>query len=335
MESYNPKVTPWQIEEKNFPHDGNSKEKLNFLLRYAILAPSSHNTQPWKFAVDIDEIRVFTDKTRWLKVADADQRELYTSVGCALENLLIAMEHFGYGHEVEYFPDLDREEWVARVKWISQGKPSLFRGPELFDAITVRHTNHQFYEMRSVPQDYLQRIQDCCVEESISLYLTSSMTIKRKVDELIIRADATQFADPAFREELGYWIGQGVFGTPWLLAKLGQLAVSRVDIGKVVAKTDAEVLMSSPVLGLLNSKENTRTIQVKVGQVFERIHLIACALGLSLQPVSQLVQIPEIKAELPKIVPIGDAIPQQPFRLGFAKPEKGHTPRRPLEEVLI
>jgi nitroreductase len=47
----NPKVTPWQMNEQDFPRDGKASEKLQFLLRYAILAPSRHKTQPWKFSV--------------------------------------------------------------------------------------------------------------------------------------------------------------------------------------------------------------------------------------------------------------------------------------------
>ncbi|KAF5410530.1 MAG: hypothetical protein C5S47_06520 [Candidatus Methanogasteraceae archaeon] len=40
------------------------------------------------------------DTTRWLKVADSDQRELHVSIGCAPENLLIATGHFGYGYQM-------------------------------------------------------------------------------------------------------------------------------------------------------------------------------------------------------------------------------------------
>ena len=69
------------------------------------------------------------------------------------------------------------------------------------------------------------------VEDGISLYLTDDPEIKRAVDALVNRADAILFADPAFRDELGHWIGQGVFGTPWLIAKLSQLAVSYLDLG--------------------------------------------------------------------------------------------------------
>lgn len=348
---YNPKVTPWQIQEQDFPREGSSKEKLRSLLRYAILAPSSHNTQPWKFAVGRDEIQVYVDKTRWLKVADSDQRELYISVGCALENLLIAAEHFGYGHQVIYFPEPDQEELVATVKFMphepalsrspeqsersAKGQPSPFRDAALFDAIPTRHTNRKVYEERPISQENLQRLQDCCVEEGLWLHMTSDPEIKRKVDELIVRGDALQFSDPAYREELGYWIGQGVFGAPWLMAKIGQLAVTYINVGKGQAKKDSEVLMSAPVLAAISSKANDRPSQVKVGQVFERLCLTATVLGICVHPMSQILEVPELKAEVAKLIPIPDVFSQHTFRLGYAEPEKEHTPRRPVEEALV
>ena len=227
------------VKEKEFPKAGSIEEKLTFLLRYVILAPSSHNTQPWKFSVREDEIQVFVDRTRWLRVADPDQRELYISVGCAVENLLIAAEHFGYGHQVIYFPEPGQEELTATVKFEPRGQPSPFRDSALFDAIPSRQTNRKVYEERPIPWGDLNHLQSCCVEGGIWLHMTDDLEIKRKVDELVIRGDAIQFSDPAFREELGYWIGQGVFGASWLIAKIGQLAVTHMNIGKGQARKDS------------------------------------------------------------------------------------------------
>jgi hypothetical protein len=161
------------------------------------------------------------------------------------------------------------------------------------------------------------------------------MANRRKVDELISRADALQFADESFRGELGYWIGQGIFGTPWLLSKLSQMAVSYLDIGKIRARKDADVLLSAPVLGMVCAEDDDRTSQVMAGRVLERIYLTATSLGISLQPMSQILEVPEVKAETRKLLPEPDWCPQQPFRLGYAEPEKLHTPRRPLEESLV
>jgi hypothetical protein len=49
----------------------------------------------------------------------------------------------------------------------------------------------------------------------------------------------------------------------------------------------------------------------------------------------ELLEIPEVKAEVAKLSPEENVFPQQTFRLGYAEPEKEHTPRRPLEEVLV
>ena len=129
--------------------------------------------------------------------------------------------------------------------------------------------------------------------------MTSDLESRRKADALVSRADAIQFSDAAFREELSYWIGQGVFGTPWLLAKLSQLAASYLDLSKYADKQDSDLLMSAPAFAILCSVENDHESQVKVGQVFERIALTAAALGISVQPMSQIVQVPETRAEPP------------------------------------
>src|SRR5581483_2756767 len=150
VRKYDLQVDAWQVRESNFPRLRDEAQKLGFLLRYAVLAPSSHNTQPWKFAIGRNEIALFVNKDRWLRVADADQRELYTSLGCALENLLIAAENFGYRHQVTYFPEPSNLQLVAAVEFLAGGQPTPYRPPELFAAITCRHTNHKRYEARAI-----------------------------------------------------------------------------------------------------------------------------------------------------------------------------------------
>ncbi len=331
---YNPQTTPWQIQAADFLQQGSPTEKLRFLLRYAILAPSSHNTQPWRFAVGEDEIRVYADKSRWLKVADADQRELHVSLGCALENLLVAAEHVGYGHRVAYLPEEGEDDLIAAVTFEPDGEPAPFRPPELFDVITARRTNHHVYDGRPIPQEDLDRLQACCVEEDVLLHLTDEAAIKRQVDEMIVQADAEQFADPAWREELGYWMGQGVFGTPWLMSKVAQLAVTYLNMGQGTAKKDSELLMSAPVLAVISTPSDDRASQVRAGQVFERVALMATTLGIRVHPMSQILELPAFKAQVAELIPTPDVTPQHTFRLGYADPAEGHTPRRPLPEVL-
>ena len=49
------------------------------LLRFAVLAPSGHNTQPWRFAIRGLEFLVCAHPERRLPVADPKDRELMTN----------------------------------------------------------------------------------------------------------------------------------------------------------------------------------------------------------------------------------------------------------------
>ena len=63
---------------------------------YASKAPSGHNTQPWKFHITDSTITVLPNLDVALPVVDRNNRELFISLGCAVENLCIAASYFGY-----------------------------------------------------------------------------------------------------------------------------------------------------------------------------------------------------------------------------------------------
>ena len=91
-----PEFQAWNASESQFPKEGTKTEQLKFLLNYAILAPSSHNTQPWLFKIVGDKIvELYADRTRALALVDPVDRALTISCGAALSHLLIAIRHFG------------------------------------------------------------------------------------------------------------------------------------------------------------------------------------------------------------------------------------------------
>lgn len=333
MERQAAKQSPWQVSPEDYDPTAPMRDRLTFLVRYAILAPSSHNTQPWLFHVDDEEVWIYADPARWLQVADPGQRELHISLGCALENLLIAAEYFGFGYEVRVPQDERREGPVARVRMTAEAEPCGFRGPDLLDCIPRRRTNHSIYDAKPIPDEVRWALFACAVEVDLKLHLLFDDATKREVHDLVVEADARQFADPKWREELGYWIGQGAFGAPWLLAKMGQLAVTYVNLGRSTARRDALILMSAPAFGLITAEQDTVGSRLRVGQLFERVYLNAERYGLGIQPISQIVEDEIARARLADLVPGGVAM--QPFRMGYAEPERNPTPRRPLEEVLI
>jgi nitroreductase len=209
------------------------------------------------------------------------------------------------------------------------GKPSPFRGHELFEAIRERHTNRKRYQIKPLPPESLRLLQDVCIEEGIMIQMADDPETEEKMVDLILQANAFMFSNPAFREELGYWHGQGAFGSPLLISKICQILITQLDLGKLQAKKDSKALMSASVLGMVCSERNDKASQILAGQVFERIWLKATALGIGLQPMAQVLRVPDLKKEAASLFPCSDVCPQQIFRLGMLSLFKSVLPGDP------
>lgn len=311
-------------------------EKARHLLRYAVLAPSSHNSQPWLFFVDDDEIRLFADHDRWLTVADSDKREMYLSLGAALENLLVAAEHFGLGHLVEYLPGSDnRHAATVVLQEDENSERSRYRDPRLFDAIVRRRTNRGRYQERGIPRRNLRALRDVCVEDGIAVQFVTKSPTKQSLADLVDRADRRQFADRAYRRELGRWVGRGAFGDSWPEAKVSRLLITYLNVGPRQARRDAELVRTTPVLAALRTNADGLREQLRAGQAFERLSLLATVLGVQTHPMSSLLEVPSLRHELETQLGGPDWPVQHLFRLGYARSVSAPARRRAMESVLL
>jgi hypothetical protein len=71
---------------------------------------------------------------------------------------------------------------------------------------------------------------------------------------------------------------------------------------------------------------------LKAGFLFEILFLKATEMDVRFDLFSQPIAIPELREEMARILKV--KYPQLLIRMGYAEPSK-HTPRRPLEEVLL
>ncbi|HKJ58513.1 MAG TPA: hypothetical protein VKA37_04740 [Halobacteriales archaeon] len=353
-----PDLTRPEPDPADFPEDGDFEARAKFLLEYAVLAPSSHNSQPWRFAIGVDEIQLFADESRQLEVADPDGRELYLSVGCAIENLVVAAERFGFAPSVEYehddeghHPDQERDELpgdsvageetdgrtrlAATVTLGGEADTSGSGDVELFDAVIERRTNHLPFEERAVPGASFEQFEGCVTGAEVGLEFVTESSTKADIAALQTRADERQFDDPEYRAELGHWIGTGALGANWIAARIGQVAVRYLDLGDREGQKNSKLLTSAPAVVVITAEDDDRTSRLQVGRTFERIALRATAADLAVHPMSQILEVPELRARLKEVVDIEDATPMHLFRVGFAESDSTRTPRRPVEAVLL
>lgn len=327
-----PKMTDgWYVGDEPFP-----EHPLERLVYYARLAPSSHNLQPWKFVVGDGEIDVFADLDRWLRVADKDRRELFLSLGCAIESLRIAADFAGYATRVRHFPVADNEVLVARVTVDKEGLKREDAAGYLLRYMHPRRTSHRVFD-RSRPVSDADRksLYGCFQIDGVSLHYVSERPVLDSLAQLEMRADASLFADADYRDEVAQWLADSFGGKSWLLAKLGQFAMSHLPVGGQVAQADAERLASAPLLGVLTTSGDRRADQIRAGEAYMRIALVAERYELRMQPVSQILEVPETRAELARLCGLGERAVQHVFRIGHADPETGRSPRRPLASLII
>lgn len=342
-------AAPWLVAEKDFPRNGNTHEQMQFLLRYAVLAPSFYNSQPWQFAIsdEAHQINVYVNRSHWLKVADPNKRELYISLGCALENLLVAIDYFGLGHSVAYFPEGDNEDWAARVRVVTGRESVAPRPANLFGAISRIHTYHHAYKGRPILNEHMSYIGDFLInykyEESdmthhIRLETSDDPGLRKEIGRLVSHGDAIIFADAAFRRELGELLAQSDYGKPWWFmsesAKPGKI---NAELGEYVAEQEAQIVSSAPVIGVLTSNFDNPTALIKIGQAYERIALEATLVGIGIYPMFQLMELAEMKNTVQNLFPVLHGYPQLVFAMGYAEKEYEDvmTPRIPVEEVML
>ncbi|MFC5369053.1 Acg family FMN-binding oxidoreductase [Salinirubrum litoreum] len=321
----------WTLDAGDYPADGPIDDGARFLLRYAILAPSSHNSQPWRFDVRGEEIHVGADESRWLEATDPDKRELYLSVGCAVENCCIAAEHFGFDPVVEYH-DPDSADYVVTVR-LEAGAPATPRPEGLFDALTARTTSHAVFDGRALDADSRERLDGVGGDAGVTLHLVDDAETRDAIARLQATADRRQMDDPAYRQELGYWIGLGALGSSWIAARIGQAVVTHLDIGDREAAKNSKLIQSAPVVAVLSTPADGPVEQIKTGQIFERIALLASAAGVAVHPMSQTLERPELRSRLRDRLATAES-PQHLFRLGYTEETPEHTPRWPLDVFL-
>src|SRR4051812_21721587 len=100
-------------------------DRARFALHYAVLAPSVHNTQPWRWTLGrkvsaCGDVRgatyeLLADYGRELPALDARHRQLVISCGASLAALRVGLEHLELRHRVQLLPDPRRPELLARV----------------------------------------------------------------------------------------------------------------------------------------------------------------------------------------------------------------------------
>lgn len=313
-----------------------NKDQIRSLVSYAILAPSSHNTQPWRFDIAEGAVSLFADRTRALPANDPDDRELTISCGCALMNLRVAAAHEGIGVSVDLSPATDDDNRLAVVSFQPDGSVSPSEAG-LFPSIEARRTYRKRFARWEVPEITLDALIAAASEYGCGLELLESAEQRHQAAALVSEGDATQWADADWRQELAHWMhprrqGDGLT-VPGLVAPFAQAVVRTFDMGNGVGAKDHQLADESPILAVLGTADDTRADWLAAGQALQRVLLAAHVHGLQASYLNQPIQVAALRPKLQNLLSQSGA-PQILLRIGYPEKDIPAAPRRPLEDVL-
>lgn len=297
------------------------------LVAAATWAPSSHNTQPWRWTVAADESRIelYADRTRALPVNDPAGRELVISCGAALFALRVAAAHAGWGTVVEAFPDADPDHLATVLLTDAPGEEAA-----LYPAVATRRTHHGPFEPARIAPDVLTTLVDAAAAEGAFLHVMDALQ-RHSVAGLVGEADHVLWCDRGWRRELARWfrIRHGGDGLPVSLATLvpTRFLVAHLDLGRRLGAADARLVAEAPAVLVLATAEDGVEDWLRAGQALQRVLLTAALAGLSAGFENQPCEAsPALRARLGAVV--HGHVPQMVARLGPTAPTRP-TPRRP------
>jgi nitroreductase len=311
-------------------------------------APSSHNSQPWRVAVHgADRVTVRADLGRRLPAVDPDDRELWISVGAFLETLVAGARALGVRAEVE--PAAPEDAAAASVRLAPGGAPD----PSLERAIRIRRTLRKDLATRALTADDRAALS-AAAGPGVALQLLGRGAREAEwlTGSALAAFEAQTWRDPA-QEELGRWIrfshaeeerrGDGL--TPdgmelgglaafWMRTFMDRSDVETRRFRQAGIDGARAQLAEGAGFLVLSTPADDRQGRLEAGRAFARLGLEAVRRGIGLHPMSQMLEEPAWRAELPGALRVA-GVPQFVIRLGYRSyPGTTPSPRRTVKELV-
>jgi hypothetical protein len=309
------------------------------LVRYATLAPSSHNTQCWNFSVGDTDVSIRPDLTRRCPAVDPDDHHLFVSLGCATENLL----HGALAHGFHGDANLGAHD-VVRVTL----ERTAAQSSTLFTAIPERQCTRGDFDARPVSNAELNLLQRAAAVDGVRVLLLTERRAMDRLLEQVVHANTAQMADAAFVKELRSWIRfngaaavrtrdglySGCTGNPTVPTWIGELAFGLFYTPKSENDKIIRQIRSSAGIAIFVGAAADKTHWIDVGRSYQRFALQATALGIRNSFLNQPVEVVPGRAGFAAAVGIPGQRPDLVVRFGrgAAMPR---SLRRPVSEVLV
>jgi nitroreductase len=315
---------------------------LNAALELAVRAPSVHNSQPWRFRVGASTIELWADLDRQLPATDPDGRDLLMSCGATLHHLRVALTALGWLPVVERLPGPSEPEHLATIQVIA--RVPTHEDLALAVSIPRRRTDRRGYSSRAVTDECLDTMARFAAAEGSLLRVVRSVDARAMLVSAIAQADMLQRANPSYVYELARWTGNrdgNRDGVPSAnvppKAGYGDLPVRQFSTAHLHGDDVGSAHDGAGTLVVLGTLDDDRISRLRAGEATSAVLLAATRLRLATCPLTQPLEIPEIRDIVRARVLDHAMIPQMVLRVGWPDDHAAAIPatrRRLVSDVM-
>lgn len=343
--NYNhPAYTLWKGNTENL-------NDIDYMVLCGGLAPSPHNTQPWKFNIEKNIIHVIGDKDRSIGRGDSDFRQMHIALGCAMFNIKLAAKNLGYKPVITYksMSDFNINGHVASIEIQSSHKIS---NDETMSSIFKRSTNRGNYDLLTpIPSAFMQETKSEWLSTDIHLHkrdVLQGLHVERsvRVGARKWMLDEGKYADSTkwwryTRDELlakGDGVSIHTSETPFFIKEGMEHFVDEDmwlgDFGKngEINFVDG-IAAATPMWGVIETKDDSLRSRLEAGMMLEKTYVNAANSGIHIHPINYAIENTVSHDRLAQGLGLGvDKQVQMVFRVGKGV-ELERTVRKQLSEI--
>jgi nitroreductase len=297
-----------------------------------------HNTQPWLWRVGENSVHLYSNPELQLHSTDPDSRDLMISCGIALNHCAVAFAALGWLAKVHRFPNPADSSHLGAVEL--EPYPATEVDIALAQAIPRRRTDRRQYSSRVVSDAYIALIGSRAARAGVMLRNVESLT---HLSELVAEAASRHAESSHYLNEISMWSGRyashaGVpaRSTPQLdpTTAIPRRAFAGPALTEPLGVPPAD---DNAVVLALGTKDDDDLARLRAGEATSTVLLTATELGLASCPITEPLEITEIRDEVRGDVFGTSGYPQMLLRIGWAPVNAESlpaTPRRPLSDVV-
>lgn len=304
------------------------EEIYDKIIRHAVKAPSQLNSQPWRFEVEPGVIHLFPDFSRSLPAIDPCNTNLYISLGCVLENLLLASRQLGY----EVVSEIRKSPLYSMISisLTEGGKPD---PSGLFDQIGHRQVVRSRFTPVNLSEVLIDKFARDSSRDDISIFPLMQKELYRQVIPIVGKGIQILNSQRPYVKELIQWLrfsdkramltGDGVrsasLGLPLSGTWLSKLFIADQLTQKSELKRWSDLIHHSSGLVLFTAKENQPEQWIKLGRSFQLFILKLSNAGIQYSHVPLPTEMVMIQKQLAELFRAEGNVPLQLIRIGKGK----------------